>query len=489
MSRPASCAALLLILALAAGAGAQDDIFVGGAATGDYLHNTDRDASAFDGRVELDVAIGSFTIGTVFRAYQLSDPTYNPADIDAPVTEIKHRYAEYDGSGVTLRAGHFFSTFGHGLSLRSYEDVDLEHDTALDGLLAETSVGIVSVTALAGVATERLSSTGYREHTVRAARAAAPLASWLDAAVSAVERAGERKDDEIEYPSEIARFDDVVLGTELSAWAGPVTLSAEYAGRNGENPVTGEDMVRGHATYLSGTVSLPWVTLFGEFKDYESYEHYLVNPPTCVRDHAWTLMNRATYEPHLSDERGFLAEATAPLGESIYVTGGASEARDHDGELLHWEAFGEVSHSFFERLGGSVAASMSRTYELGQFAEHVSGALEFETEFANGMSAEIQLEGQTTEDRVTDNDHDDYLASVTFYPGFDATVSAVYERSNDRSEERDSWFLVEFKKQLSDDLEIALSAGTERGGKKCTGGVCYFEPEFEGARLRLNTFF
>lgn len=489
MSRAACLTVLLLILAPTAPARAEGDVFVGGSATGEYLHNTELDASAFDTRVEVDAVVGDFLFGTVFRAYQLSDPNYNPADIDVPPTEIKHRFAEYAGEGVTLRAGHFFSTFGRGLSFRSYEEVDLEHDTSLDGLIAETSIGVIELTALGGTTTERLSATGYREHTIRAARAAAPLTEWLDVAASAVERASERKDEDVEYPAELARFDDVVLGTEVQAWAGPLTLTAEYAGRNGENPVTGEDEVRGHATYVSGTLGLPWVTLFGEFKDYESYEHYLVNPPTCVRDHAWTLMNRATYEPHLGDERGFLAEATVPLGESVSLTGGASEARDHDGDLLHWEMFGEAERSSFGRFGGSVAGSMSRTYELGQFTERVSGAIELEAELAHGVTAQVQLEGQTTEDRVTDNDHDDYMISLTVYPGFDSTVSAVYERSNDESEERESWFLVEFKKQLSDDLEIALSAGTERGGKKCTGGVCYFEPEFEGARLRLTTFF
>ena len=29
-----------------------------------------------------------------------------------------------------------------------------------------------------------------------------------------------------------------------------------------------------------------------------------------------------------------------------------------------------------------------------------------------------------------------------------------------------------------------LSYGSERGGWKCTGGVCFFEPEFEGFKVK-----
>jgi hypothetical protein len=32
--------------------------------------------------------------------------------------------------------------------------------------------------------------------------------------------------------------------------------------------------------------------------------------------------------------------------------------------------------------------------------------------------------------------------------------------------------------------DVMLSYGSERGGWKCTGGVCFFEPEFEGFKVK-----
>ena len=60
---------------------AQSDVFATGVVTGDFLYNTEEDASVADARFELDIGVGLVTVGGVFRAYQLSDPSYNPKAI------------------------------------------------------------------------------------------------------------------------------------------------------------------------------------------------------------------------------------------------------------------------------------------------------------------------------------------------------------------------------------------------------------------------
>ncbi len=365
--------------------------------------------------------------------------------------------------------------------------MDLEHDTALDGLLVRYEPGAVKVTALSGVIGEALSEWRTRTHTVRGIEVGGSPWDWATLGGSAVERSWLDDDEDIALPDSLTRAEDVVLDGSLELRLGPVALAGEYARRDGENPVTGREAADGRAAYLSGTFDLGWATLFGEFKDYDAFGHYLVNPPTCVREHPWTLMNRATYEINLDDERGFLAEGTVPLGERLSLMGGASEARRHDGELSHWEIYGEASHSFFESASGSVGGSWSREYLLGKFTEHAAGAADVDLELA-GQTLQIGLEAGWTDD-VTGVSYHDYVASATWYPGSDLTVSAVFEASTSEIEDRDTWFIGEVKKRVSDEIEVAFAAGTERGGKKCAGGVCVFEPEFEGVRLRLSSYF
>ncbi len=487
---------LALPLLLTVTAAAETDVYATGVVRGKYMYNTDDevDASVSDARVELDIGIGELTLGAVYRAYLLSDEDYNPASVTADAIEVKHRYIALEHDDLFLRAGHFFSTFGRGLVLRSYEDVDLEYDTVLDGLLAEYSLGDVSLAALAGTTTEDVAGSGYTEHVVSAARASMPLTEWAEVAGSVAERSSTKRDEDVELPDEIALFKDHVAGGELNVWAGPVTLGVEYVGREGENPATGEGRIQGHAAYASGTFDLPWVTLFGEVKDYEDFGHYLVSPPTGVREHLWTLMNRATYEIDLDDETGFLAEGSSPVGDAVYVVGGASEARNHNGDLRHWEAYGQLDWTAGSSTTVTLGASRSREYlfaggeAAGKFTEHVTGGASVVIGFATAQELELVLEGQTTDDREGEA-YADYILSAAYYPGQGLTLIATAERTTAETDGRDTWFVAEARKLISNDFEVSLSAGTERGGKKCTGGVCFVEPAFEGVRLRFTRFF
>jgi len=79
--------------------------------------------------------------------------------------------------------------------------------------------------------------------------------------------------------------------------------------------------------------------------------------------------------------------------------------------------------------------------------------------------------------------------SFTTYPGDGVTFSVLAETTDDENSDRDTWTSFEVRAEIVRDVEASFMMGTERGGKKCTGGVCYVEPEFEGFRVRLTGFF
>ena len=490
VSRLAVLACLIGLSACLAPDASAQDVYAVGVITSEYSYHTEAEASLFDNRVELDIETGPVRLGFVHRFYEPSGEDY-PGALDIPGSEFRQRFAEFTKDSFRIRAGDFFATFGRGLSLRSYEEVELEHDTSLDGVFVQVDRGAFSIEGLSGTIDEEVTSSRTREHLVRGVRLGTNLGGRVDVGMSAVGRSSELVDENVELPDEIAHHEDRVLGLETSAWLGPVTLGAEYVGRSGENPFADGDELEGHGAYLSAAVDLEWATLFGEFKDYEELGHHLVNPPTCVREHLWTLMNRATYEIDLDDERGFLGEISAPLGDALYVTGGASEARTQGGDLSHWEMFAHVDHALASKLTGSFAASWSREYlgnEYNDFTEHLSGAAELVVEPASGVPIELVVEGQRTEE-FYGVVHKDYLFSVTTYPGDGTTFSVLAETTDDETVERDFWTSFEVRREIVEDVEMSFTMGTERGGKKCTGGICYVEPEFEGFRVRLTGYF
>lgn len=479
---------LILVFLTTASAATADDIQVRGTVMGEALVNTDLGATVGDARLDFEVDVGPLTFGGAYRAYDFGDREYNPAGIQ-PQHELKHRYIEVERNGLLVRAGHYFSTFGRGLTLRSFEDIDLEHDTALDGFMAEYGVGMLVITALAGELEEGISDVQHREHRLRGGRIQADLCDMVTVAASGLDRNSKRYDQQVPLPEEISEFNDAVFGGELEIWVGPVGFAGEHAWRRGGYyPLLRQGEVEGRATYLSANATAGPITLLGEYKDYERFDNEMASPPVCVKEHVWTLMNRVTHQVDFGNERGFLVEGMLDVPGDLHITGSASEARTQQADLMHWEIFTQIDQ--VEPLLGirSLAGSWSREYAGGFFTEYLSGAADLEFDIGSDRIIEVAIEAQMTEDALGDN-HEDALASVSLYPGPGVTVSILGEATNSDDEERDAWAFGEIRAEIAQDLEVSLGGGTERGGKKCSGGICYTAPEFAGVRIQLSTFF
>jgi len=470
------------------------------------LYNTDLGATVLDGRLDAEVEFGPYILGGTWRGYHLSDETYNPRGIEYPQPRIKHRYAEVRidslgsclvgdgcplGSGSLLvRLGDCYATFGRGLALRSFEDIDLERDTALDGILGEYDLGCFKVTALSGELDERISATLRNRHQASGARVAVAREGLLVAAASAVGRHTERRDAQLELPDSLRNFDDRVLGGEAEVWLGPLQVAADYAQRQGDYyPTLSQGDIAGHGGYLSATVATAWLTLVGEYKDYRRFADALSNPPTCVMEHTSTLANRVTHEVDFNDERGFLVQGNLAIIDGVPITAGASEARRDGGDLAHWEIFGNLGAPVGGSAGITLEASWSREYAAGKFTEHLTGMLDAELAGGeSGIPMEFGVGAQAIEE-PSGEAYANYLATGAWYVTPAVTLSAVAEATSQDGLERSHWLAGEIGIALAEGLDVSVGFGTERGGKKCSGGVCYTEPEFAGVRLRLMKSF
>jgi hypothetical protein len=195
-----------------------------------------------------------------------------------------------------------------------------------------------------------------------------------------------------------------------------------------------------------------------------------------------------THQVELDNERGFLIEGTLSAGDNLQLTGGASEARTQGGRLGHWEIFGQIDRPVPRWAIRSIAGSWSREYLYGKFTEHMSCGLDLEIALPSEHVVEMGIEAQIIEEPSLES-YENLMASVAFYPWPSVTLAASGELTTEDGLERDKWLFGEARVSLGGDLEVSLGAGSERGGKKCSGGICYTEPEFAGLRLRFSAFF
>ncbi len=461
------------------------DVETRGILTFEGLVNTDEDAAVVDGRLDFEIDAGPLTFGGTYRAYEFGKGNYNPAGIE-PFHGLKHRYIEIKAGSLMARAGHFFATFGKGLSLRSFEDIDLEYDTWLDGVLAEYQTPSLKATLLAGKQIEQQTRFQYTEHEIRGARFEQLLGTLVTFAVSALERTSHRHDEQVALPESLSSFQDHVYGFETSLRLGGLKFAGDYARRLGDLYATGRHNSDGYGIYGSVTFETNRISLLGEYKNYKGFTHHLSSSPICVKEHLWILMNRVTHQVDYDDERGFLVEGMIPVGE-WYVSGGASEARRQDGSLRHWEMFGYVESLSMPVGFRSIAGAWSREYYSGRFTEYVGGAVEFEITIAEKVT-ELDIEVQKVKEPVIDSFFN-LLFGLTCYCGDNLTLSAVAEKTTDTAESREVWLMTEARLVLPADLDVAVAVGRGRGGKKCSGGICYYSPEFAGIRLRVAKFF
>ena len=52
---------------------------------------------------------------------------------------------------------------------------------------------------------------------------------------------------------------------------------------------------------------------------------------------------------------------------------------------------------------------------------------------------------------------------------------------------RDFWGFVMFGYKVSQHTDLSLLVGSRQAGNICVGGVCRYEPEFEGVELKILT--
>ena len=480
--------ALSVCFLMIASAGRAAEGEIRGAVHAEGLANSDLGEGVFDGRLDFEAEAGRFIIGGTFRAYEMSDETYNPRQAFDEPLGIKHRYAEFIADDLAVRAGDYFVTFGRGLVLRSFEEVVLEHDTALDGVLGEYRAASLEIVGVAGGATDRISGTQAWNHNVYGMRATSSLWEVLRIGASGLKRHQRRRDEGFSLPESTSNFEDVVIGGDAQAWLGPVTITGEYAERDGDYYFEGEqDGDPGHGAYIGGTYGGTRLSLLVEYKDYHRFENAIINPPTCVKEHVWTLMNRVTHLVNLNDEKGWIIEGIMAFNDQLVLDGGASEARQGNGDLSHWEIFGQVDYVRSDLLSAALAFSWSREYELGKFTEHITGALDSDISLGDQV-IEITFETQHTEEPAGDTFRD-FFTTVAYYPRNNLTVVGLAEHTTRDDLERDTWFFVDLRLTIAGGYEVSLGGGTERGGKKCAGGICFDEPEFAGFRARFLTYF
>ncbi len=443
-----------------------------------YSYSTETDKEIFENWLDVSYQFGGFRTGIMLNSQA-------PSEDGDRRNEIVHRFFEFNSGAYNLRAGHFYGLFGRGMIFNSYEDRVIRIDTRLDGIMASTRQGGLSATVFSG-------SPSVRALDIRGADIEYNLIDNLFLGGSGMTY---RSDNGSNAANEVFR-----------EWVGSLRARHDFGFGDfylEQGLKTGYDYERltdeadqGHAFYANlnlytGPFSVSWENSrydrFAVVKGADG-KTTLNRPPSLAREFTWTLLNRSPHNMDADDEKGnnldvmysddhgwTLLASGARLknlsDETVYELVFGSVQKDDLGPFRMTGGFGYQDNEGLRQTGvGEITWMVDGTHSWTLQAEHQHvrlggghgydlGAydidwfkLEYETAPRWAFAAMFETNNKFDDQRLSTEKKGPFPAGQITY-----TIS--------RGGNLNLWF------------------GSRQAGYLCSGGVCKFEPAFEGVEV------
>lgn len=442
-----------------------------------YSYSTDTRQEIFDSWLDISYRFGGFRTGVMLRSEA-------PSEYGDREHRIEHRYFEFDSGEFSVRAGHFFGIFGRGLVFNSYEDRVVRVDTRLDGVTATWRKNRLTASMFSG-------SPSVQPVDVRGVDLEYALDHGLKVGASGLTY---RPDDYLSPDQQVNRewFSAARVRQNLSF--GDYYLEYGRRHRDFLNLPAGEpddgEALYANANLYQGPWSVSWERSF--YKRFAVVPNAdgktaLNRPPSLTREFAWTLMNRDPHNLDQTDEQGHnldlmyaaghwnLAASGARLkrlsGVTVYELGYASLQRDHLGPFKATGGFGyQEAHDLRQTVVGEVTwkANDTESWTLQVEHQHVRlpGGYGYDLGAFDNQWFKLEYERAPT-----------WGAALFF------ETSNKFDEQRPATEKAGPFPAAQVTYTLSRGGNLNLWAGKRQAGYLCSGGVCKFEPAFEGVEF------
>lgn len=472
-----------------------------------YSYDTKDKKEIFENWFNLDYSKGIFSAGLRFDIFQPNDPDPSISRGKERYANIAYKYLKAEigniDRGIALTVGNFYSLFGRGLILKSYEERNIRVDNNLLGVKAEGRYSNFILTALTGMPENALAQRKDILHAV----------DIEYRGLSGLQLGGSFASNQPDING-VARTTLASMRVQPSIWNFDFYL--EYGIKQNEdvkrNVFNDKEEMIGEAFYGSMNFYLGSFSFSGEIKHYDNYAFtthdgtvFYNTPPSLRKEYTYQLLNRHPSSLEQSNERGFQVEA-------IYYI-------DDDNQLNANFGMTETlpASSYFQRVSGfnlpvftqhkeffiqgtrnwsdSYTSILSFGYneELPTNTRNFTPILENRFYFDNINTIKATIEHQQTTNRTTDEKYYSNVLALEYLRSPSLSITLVTEVETKEPEEgrtiRKLWSFIQFGYKVFQNTDLSLLIGSRQAGNICIGGVCRFEPEFRGIELSLLTRF
>ncbi len=431
-------------------------------------------------QLDASLSYGDFLIGLRGDAYL----DYSPMDSDFSLAK---RYFDYSPGKLSLRLGDYYHTVGRGLVfslLKTFEKEGLEYiiDTTVDGGRFGAAFGPFSAEVFGGWIDRERSETKDKAWGATVGWRYKSLADLrLNLFGSHLE------------PGLISGNRDVSmqsLSVDLPNISDKAKLYGEFCLVQKKKYFGAQD-VDGHGVYLESGLFFGRLTLLIEFKDYRNLDFEYNRPPMLESENVTILANQYAKEAvnttgvAAKADYGFPDKNLLLFGRLAYIY---DKSRVAPREITDAYVGGEKKFKdtgWLNILAGSRHEATSSLIYYYTDGRTWYAQVNLSYPLTSRFSLEADFKGKTFSGSHLDYYERDSFMSLLYSPRWALTV--FFDQTNDPEilffKDKRDWWGVQLECRFRQANFIRIYYGSNKGGVKCSGGVCRFFPPFEGLRV------
>ncbi len=456
-----------------------------------YSYSTDTKKEIFENWLDLSYQFGKFRTGIMLNSQA-------PSEDSDRRNQIMHRFFEFDSGDASLRVGHFYGLFGRGMIFNSYEDRVIRIDTRLDGIIATTRQDRLTATVFSG-------SPSVRALDVRGGDVEYNVGRNLFLGSSGLTY---RSDNGPNATNDV--FREWVVSVRARQNFGFGDFYIEHGWKKGydyDRLTDGNDEGRafyGNLNFYAGQFSFSWEhSYYNKFAVVKAADGKttLNRPPSLAREFTWTLLNRSPHNMDPDNETGNNLDLMYSNDEGWTVTASGAQLReihssgfsiadyfDTSGDIVYELAFGSIQKDNVGpfRLTGGFGYQENEGLRQTMVGEITWMVTDTHSWTLQAEHQHVRLGGGTGYD-LGAYDVDWFKLEYETAPrwAFAAMleINNKYDEQRPANEEAGPFLSGQVTYTISRGGNLNLWLGSRQAGYLCSGGVCKFEPAFEGVEL------
>ena len=413
-----------------------------------------------------------FKAGLRYEINHPPDPFIFPQDSLLKNYELTFRYLQFRYKKMNLTVGNYYEMFGRGLTLRTYEDRNLRVDTNLEGFKFNYSGRRIKFKAIGGRMRDKYNR---RENwlwggdvEVKPFRNTHIGASYLTQNKSNLKSLWAAR---FNYTRDLWDF---YVETVRPSW---YSAFSYYAALN---------------LYFDKVAATLEVKDYNHLSFQNNYQTEYNAAPSLTREHEFSMLNRHPHALNQNDERGYQFELTYTPSDPIQIVLNHSQTFTHAGERFFEEFYGELTHTVNERLEYHLAGAW--TFDFTTNTDNITPILDGTYNVTERDQIHLSAQHQHTKNRTDLSEYDNELGLIEISHSPFVSFAVVGEYTNkyqlrNVQMKRHTWLYGMVSFTFWNNQQLSLLYGSRREGFICVGGICRYEPEFQGFELKMNVRF